>query len=89
MLFLAYRTLDCDVLVGIMVSSSYSTSNLGAGSGRMFGVNGLADLADLERGYHLGCSWKDIVAHHDAVCINVLVCILCVIELEFQRLGFF
>jgi len=55
----------------------------------MFGVNGLADLADLERGYHLGCSWKDIVAHHDAVCINVLVCILCVIELEFQRLGFF
>jgi hypothetical protein len=32
---------------------------------------------------------QGIVTHHVVASSSVLVCILCVVELEFQRLGFF
>jgi len=55
----------------------------------MLEVDGLVDSADLERGYHLRCRSKGMVAYHDAACTNVLGRIICDIELEFQGLCFF
>jgi len=82
------RVLD-RVVIGRMISSTRSASDLGAGSGTMLGVDGLADSADLERGYHLRCRSKGMVAHHYAACTNVFGRIICDIELEFQGLCFF
>jgi hypothetical protein len=91
--FLANGTFDCLVLdrvvIGRMISSTRSASNLGAGSGTMIGVDGFANSADLERGYHLRCRSKGMVAHYDAACTNVLGRILCDMKLQFQGLGFF
>ena len=82
--FPANGTFDCRVLdtvvIGRMISSTRSASDLGAGSGTMLGVDGLADSADLERGYHLRCRSKGMVAHHDAACTNVLGRILIDVE---------
>jgi hypothetical protein len=90
--FPANGTFDCLVLdrvvIDRMISSTRSASDLGARSGTMLRVDGLTDSADLERGYHLRCRSKDMVAHHDAACTNVLGRILCDIELEFQGLDF-
>jgi len=49
-----FRVLD-RVVIGRMISTTRSASDLGAGSGTMLGVDGLAYSADLERGYHLRC----------------------------------
>ena len=91
--FPANWTFDCLVLdrvvIDRMISSTRSASDLGAGSGTMLGVDGLADSADLERGYHLRCRSKGMVAHHYAACTNVFGRIICDIELEFQGLCFF
>ena len=82
----ASSSMGCSFIY-LMVSSSHSASDLHAGSGKMLGVDVLANSTDLERGYHLGCRSKGVVSHQGAGCTNVLVCILCVVELEFQSFG--